>query len=454
LLLSVLALVVPARDAFGAGLRISHVTRISSITPFPGPCGRDSPIVTVGAEVEPYIAVDPSDPRRLAVTWMQDSGRSNVVLSSRDRGTTWTRAFVPGLSQCTGGIEPTAADPWLSFGGDGRLYLGSVVGTISKSANPVTAMVASRSSDGGRSWRVPRYVQPKTGGFWDKPTITADPRRPGRAYFVFDRITGANSTTGLSFISHTRDRGKTWSARRIVLDPRTDDSWPASNILSVLGNGTLLNVGFLYGLETKRVEFLSQQSRDHGATWSPPTKIAGAPNRQPESPTGAVVSALALPSTALAPNGTVDVSWAVLRPDRTSSIRISRSTDGGRSWSIPRDVADVDGEAFLPTIAVAGDGTVGVLYYGTQRDRAGDAEWTTDVWFSYSRDGGRHWRAKRIAGPFDMTTAESHGGELFLGDYEGLAGLPHGFAAAFAQARPKANQGPSDIFFTRLHVTR
>src|SRR5215218_585382 len=444
----------PAPHAGAVSLRVEVVKRISSGTPFPGPCARDSPIVTIDAEVEPHIAVDPRNPRHLVVVWTQDSGRSNVTLVSRDGRRSWARALVPRLSACTGGAEQTAADPWLSFGARGSLYLGSVVGVIPTTTQPVTAMVASRSSDGGGSWRTPSVVQRRTGAFWDKPTITADPRHAGRAYVVFDRRIGADATAGLSYLSRTRDGGRTWSRRRVVFNPRTTSSWPASNLLSVLRDGTLLDVGFLYGINTKRVRFLAQRSRDHGRTWSRPRTIATAPNRQPQGPAGAVVNALALPSSALAPDGSVYVVWADLRSAGLASVRLSRSRDGGRRWSRPRTVARVAGQAFVPAVAVAGDGTVGVMYYGTQRDRPTDPAWTTDVWFSYSFDRGRSWRTRRLAGPFDLNTAERGGGQLFLGDYEGLAGLPHGFAAAFAQARPRATNGPSDVFFARIRTRR
>ena len=442
-----------APEGLAASLQVEGMQRISSHTPFPGPCGRDSPIVNVGAEVEPYIAVHPRNPRRLAVAWMQDSGRSNVVASSRDGGRTWTRALVPGLSECTGGVEPTAADPWLSFGAGRSLYLGSVVGTIPETTQPLTGMVASRSLDGGRSWRVPRFVQPVNGEFWDKPTITADPRRARRAYLVFDRRTGEDAITGLSYVARTDDGGSTWSPLHVILDPGTSDSVPASNIMSILENGTLLNVGFLYGAP-ERVQYLAQRSRDRGVTWSRRTKIGDAPNRQPVGATGAEVSALALPSTAVAPDGTVYVVWADLESTNASSVRIARSRDGGRSWSRARIVTRLSGQAFVPAVAVTGEGTVGVLYYRARPDDPADPEWTTDVLFSYSRDGARRWRTKRIARPFDLNTAERDGGELFLGDYEGLAGRPHGFAAAFAQAKPRAKSGYSDIFFARLRVRR
>jgi hypothetical protein len=34
-----------------------------------------------------------------------------------------------------------------------------------------------------------------------------------------------------------------------------------------------------------------------------------------------------------------------------------------------------------------------------------------------------------------------------IGDYQSLAGLPHGFVAAFTQALPQAKISASDVFF-------
>jgi hypothetical protein len=40
----------------------------------------------------------------------------------------------------------------------------------------------------------------------------------------------------------------------------------------------------------------------------------------------------------------------------------------------------------------------------------------------------------------------------YVGEYQGLAGLPRGrgFAAAFTLAAPQAKNGPTDIFFARI----
>ena len=76
--------------------------RLSGASPFLGPCGA---IVTAqrDADVEPSIAVDPRAPRWIVAAWMQDDGRSNLIMASRDGGRMWTRVFVPGLTDCTGG---------------------------------------------------------------------------------------------------------------------------------------------------------------------------------------------------------------------------------------------------------------------------------------------------------------------------------------------------------------
>jgi hypothetical protein len=111
---------------------------------------------------------------------------------------------------------------------------------------------------------------------------------------------------------------------------------------------------------------------------------------------------------------------------------------------------------FSRLLRVAGDGTVGVTYYDWRNDVLGDGPLTTDVWFAHSHDGGASWAEVHLAGPFDFRSAPFRkipGGGRFVGDYHGLAGLPHGFAAAFAMAAPQATSGATDIFFAQFTLT-
>jgi hypothetical protein len=169
------------------------------------------------------------------------------------------------------------------------------------------------------------------------------------------------------------------------------------------------------------------------------------------------VSSQPIPSATVAPDGTIYVTWAKISLEGASVIRIVRSSDGGRSFTRPRAVTRVNGQAFLPIVAAAGDGTVGVSYYRTGHENPGSETWRTRAMLSTSPDGRRRWRSTPLARPFDMLRAAevpSVPGVYFVGDYEGLVGLPHGFAAAFALGQPRAKVGPSDIFVARVLTER
>jgi hypothetical protein len=58
--------------------------------------------------------------------------------------------------------------------------------------------------DGGASWSSPALLDAGGHGFNDKPSITADPTRPGTAYAVW-------TLEGAAFMSRTRDAGASWS---------------------------------------------------------------------------------------------------------------------------------------------------------------------------------------------------------------------------------------------------
>jgi hypothetical protein len=65
-----------------------------------------------------------------------------------------------------------------------------------------------------------------------------------------------------------------------------------------------------------------------------------------------------------------------------------------------------------------------------------------------SRDGGKTWHQRRVAGPFDLRSSRRT--RRPLGVYQGMAGLKHGFAATFIQAKPRARLGAEDVFFARI----
>jgi BNR repeat-like domain len=437
--------------------RIERLVRLSKASPFPGPCGAEA-IAERDAEVEVSIAADPRSPRRIVVAWMQDDGRSNLVMASRDGGRTWTRVFVPGLTDCTGGTVSAAADPWLSFAPDGKLLLSSGIANLPQLPGPTfrpqPSQVVSRSGDGGLSWSLPATVQFEPGMYSDKSAVTADPFRRGRAYDVWDVRTGPEVDTASAWFSRSSDGGRTWSPPRLVYDPGKEHVAPLVTEIAVLPHRVLLDVMQVTNSTANTSDVMAARSVDDGRTWSRPVLIArGSGNVPIDQDTGTGVLAVPMISVTVGPDGVPTVAWNDIASPHASRILASRSRDGGRSWSRPVTVSRVRGQAIQASVAAAGDGTLGITWYDDRRDPGGSAAWEFDVWFAFSRDSGRSWRRMHLAGPFDMNRAQAIGGiARRIGDYQSLAGLPHGFVAAFTQAPPQAKIGASDVFFAKVRT--
>lgn len=434
---------------------------LSARSLFPDGCGSGPSFP--GADFETHVAVNPRNPSNVVATWIDGSGITNLVASSLDDGRTWKETTVPGL-RCTGDPNTVlSGDPWLSFGPDGVLYLAG--GTDVGGGDPAgldrfVKVGASRSIDGGRTWS-PFTTVAGASDFNDKPSVTADPRHPGTAYFVFTRGHHPDFSAGDLMFSMTRDGGVSWSSPSAIYAPLVLGTYPWGAVLRVLPDGALLATVMLWtpqgssGANPAPGNFSFQaaafRSTDGGATWSPPIEIAQVPVPRVADPdTGKTLRQT--PGVALdtAPDGTAYAAWHQSGPDGRAQVVLSKSPDGGATWSTPHVVADATSDAFIPSVAVAGDGTLGVTWYDLRNDHAGDGQLTTDLWFALSRDGGASWTESHAAGPFDLRTAALVDGTYFLGDYFGLAAMPGGLGATFALAQPLSRNGPSDAFFEAL----
>lgn len=465
---------VPILAVLALGLAASAVgatapQAISGRTPFPQGCGvtgTQSP----DSEAEPYLAVNPADPSNAIVVYQQDrfpvdgGALSNLAAVTKDGGQHFTTVRFPGLSRCTGGGDERASDPWISFGSDGTAYAASLTFT----ENPVlgaaglagpTALSSSTSRDGGLHWDPPVTIVNRS-MYDDREALTADPGRPGHAYVTWVQRLGAFGENGSEEFARTVDAGKTWTSPREIYSAGPA-KLPDPILVDVLPDGTLLNVFLVIDVRSQiqsdpvPFDILAMHSTDEGQTWSAPVRIAQTPSTSPGDPdSGSQIRSLPIVSLAVGPTGRAHVVWNEIASPRSSTIRIADSTDRGASWSAPRVVARSGGQAFLPSVAAGRDGSLGVLYDDTRNDKAGDRGLTTDVWLDVSRDGGSTWSERHVAGPFDaLTASETSSTKVaghFIGDYQGFAAMPGGFGAAFAQAKPAATAGPSDIFFARL----
>jgi hypothetical protein len=455
---------------------------ISSTSPYPTGCGTDIEAQGFGerlanTETEPSLAADPNDSRNLVTAWMQDLYRGYVTAWSHNSGATWTTSTVAGISSCSGDGDAyeLAADPWLSTGPDGITYLAGIALDLNDSPRPTgppflpfrSRLQVNRSLNGGRSWSPPAVVVGGEGRLHDKPSLVADPKKAGHAYIVWTEFLTplGPPAEGISF-SRTTDGGNTWSVPLHLDFPMPTGSTPQGALIMVLPDGALLTLVTMRARNgtSDPHRIYSMRSTDGGASWSPATLVTEFPatDRRHSTPwsdpeTGEAIDAPEWAiSAALAPSGTVYVTWRHAQSRGAAEIRLAKSADGGLSWGAATTVASAGAQMFLPIIAVAPDGTVGVTYYDDRRDILGADGYSNDFWFAHSHDQGVTWDETRVAGSFDMRAAllrKIPVRGLFVGDYHGLVPLPGGFGAAFALAQPQARAGGSDVFFARLRIS-
>lgn len=418
------------------------------------------------AEVEPHLAINPANPSNLIGSWQQDrwsNGASQgiAVGVSFDAGLTWTTNPLPasrcgGGNAANGGDYERASDPWVTVSPDGTAYqLSLAVSGASLQPGSASAMLVFRSTDGGRTWSNATTLIRDTDQFFnDKNTITADPTDSRYVFAVWDRLTADNR--GPTFFARTSDGGATWEPARAIYDPGSGNQ-TIGNLITVLPDGTLIN--FFTQLNTvgtgQAASFRIARSTDKGQSWSPPVTVSnflGIGTRDPETG-NAIRDSGFLGQIAVGAQGQLYVVWQDARFTNgvRDAIALSRSLDGGLTWSAPTRVnADAAVHALVPSVSVRADGTIGVSYFDMRSNTTDAATLLTDYWLATSRDGVT-WTDRRISAAFDLATAPVARG-FFLGDYMGLVSAGSNFYPLYVRTNSGNLTNRNDVFMTPMNV--
>jgi hypothetical protein len=199
------------------------------------------------------------------------------------------------------------------------------------------------------------------------------------------------------------------------------------------------------------------RSGDGGRTWSQPTVVATDTSTLDADPnTGAALrTGGGLPFPALDPR-TGELYVAYEGTDFTdgtyNQIQLVRSGDAGRTWSKPVRVSrDTGKPAFTPSIAVTGDGDVGVTYYDLRTLQPGNTTTLpTSTWLTVSARGGQRFGHERQLAPlFDHLNAPDALG-LFLGDYQSLTTVDDQFRALFVTTNDNRTDNRTDVRYRQL----
>jgi hypothetical protein len=349
-----------------------------------------------GPQSETYVTVNPARPNMLA-------GGSNEIFRlpmrgyfSSDGGASWGGVDLP-LPPAKGNGINFGSDPTLAFDSSGNVYYGYIV-VYFGNGNGInaTAMAVARSTDGGRTY--PQFTLFSLEGganhFNDKPMITADtnPRSPFRdsVYTAWDAAAGGSSGGGVRFARST-DHGATFTVTRID-DPRGPGR--AIGAVPFVGpNGEVYAAWNDYAANT--IAF--NRSFDGGVTWGTPRVVAS--KRLPfaiaipaEFSRGALVYPACDTDRSSGPHrGRLYCSWMDLvgsNPGNTD-IFVSFSDDGGTTWSPAATATDrlpnVDRfNHWMSVDPVTGDANIS--FYDTRNDTTG-FRFMTDIYFTQLHGG-------------------------------------------------------------------
>jgi hypothetical protein len=483
LALASILVLVASSSALAAG---TQLVRVSRGDPFAN-ClvGGDGTAKNYrSAEVEPWIADNPANTANVIGTWQQDrwgngGAKGQVASWSFDAGRTWGQTPQP-FTKCAQPFYGTpvlqyerTSDPWVSIGPDGTAYAVSLPFDGDFIRNGLGTAV---SHDGGRTWIHQQDIDPlvaRADTFDpsdDKESVTADPKRAGWAYAVWDQLQDIFSpcpaaparaavsrghegqrraqaavagptpcaTTGPAFFSRTRNGGKSWEKPRPIVPTGPNEQTIGNEIVANRQTGVLYDFfNFIDSAGVDKIEMVF--SENGGDSWSAPQYVqrlkTTAEKRgrgcacgvvYPGHPATPLRTGDIIPAATIDPNtGQLYVVWQDGRRNnfQNDMLLASTSTKGGLqgTWSTPELVnPPTDKAAFTPGIAVDRKGRLGVIYYDFTPSLTSPDILLTDTWFTSTSGPGLDFGPRSlIGGPYNSLALPVARG-YFAGDYEGL----------------------------------
>jgi hypothetical protein len=365
-------------------------------------------ISDVNSPSEPSIVMNPNNTNELVA-----GANINSVYNSNDGGKTWKRNTLTSTYGVWG-------DPTIITDDSNNFYFFHLSNPSASVGDYLDRIVCQKKSSTGSTWSNGSFMGLNGSKDQDKQWAVFDKKSKNiyATWTQFDKYgsKNVNDKTNILF-SKSTDQGVTWSPA--VKINNNDGNCIDSSDTVEGAVPTVGSAGEIYVSWSGPKGLVFKKSLDQGARWSANEITLQVTNKWDFSIPG-VSRCNGLPITSCdlsnSPNkGTIYVNWSNQgNGANDTDVFISKSKDGGATWSKPKRVND-DGpgkQQFLSWMTIdQTNGDIHIVFY----DRRNYTDNKTDVYLATSTDGGETFVNKKISkSPFTPTSS------VFFGDYTNI----------------------------------
>lgn len=372
-------------------------------------------ISTSNSPEEVSISINPKNTNQMvAGANLNNSYRSN------DGGNTWT------VSTITCPAYSVYGDPillWDTANACYYIHLSNPNPTVTPGGSWVDRIVIQKSTNFGQSYTSCTATGKNGTKVQDKASAVINPTNNAIhvTWTQFD-VYGSSASSDSSIILYSRstDGGNTWSSPSRIshyAGDCIDSDVTVEGAVPAIGP-----LGEVYCAWASQTGLMFQKSTNGGLTWLPVEKFINTFPGGWDYNVPGLMRCNGLPFTVCdlsnGPNkGTIYINWSDQRNGTTDTdIWLTKSSDGGTTWSTPKRVNDdpPGKQNFMSAMSI--DQVTGYLYvvfYDRRNYASGN---NTDVYLAVSKDGGNSFVNYQI-----NANVFSPNSSYFFGDYIGIS---------------------------------
>lgn len=385
------------------------------------------------AQVEPSLALNTINTNEIAIGTVMDD-----YYFTKDGGLTWTSKTLKSKYGVGG-------DPVLMFDKHGFLYY-THLSNYKKGAY-LDRIVCQQNKKIDGKWSKGSFPKPNSPKAQDKQWLAYSHTRDElyMTWTEFDQYDSKNSQDSSRIVfSSSSNRGKSWSDP-IRISSNQGDCLDGDNTIE----GAFPCVGpnnELYVVFARAGGLFLQKSSDNGKSWLKKDKLIHEQVGGWDLKVPGILRCNGFPilqcDTSSGPHrGRLYLNWADQRngEDNTDSW-LSYSDDQGETWSAPTKVNQDESKRHQFFTWMTLDQTTGFIYV-LYFDRRNHKDHSTDVYLSYSKDGGKTFKDIKVSEKSFIPNDK-----VFFGDYINV----QAHAGIVACTWPVMNQGKISLWFAKV----